>query len=138
MTQARVCEDPEPADDEPAGRDVVGGLDGGDLQILDPEAGVKMAHLDGSQPPPARRVYLFADVDGDAEPSRDRADPLAVISVGMGQDDSVDHLHRFAQRGHPGGRFPETLAGIEQYRGPCRLHKIAVAVAPRCDDGQFH
>lgn len=135
---ARVREDSEPADDESAGYDVMGGLDGGDLQILDPEAGVKVAESDGSHPLPARCINIFPDVNGDVEPAGDRSDPLVMIPVGVGEDDPVQIPDLFAQGGHSFGRFPVAFPGVEQHGGPCRLHKITVAVASRCDDGEFH
>ena len=134
----RIREDPEPADDKAAGSDVMGGLHRSDVQVADPESMVEMADVDRSQPPPASRINLFADINGNVKPSGDRSDPQIMVGVGVGQDDSVDIPDVFPEAGHPSGRFAVAFSGIKQNGSAVRPDEATVAVASRSDDGQFH
>ena len=134
----RIREDSKPADDKAAGSDVMGGLHRSDGQFPDPEAAVEMADVDRSQPPPASRINLFADINGNVKPSGDRSDPQIMVGVGVGQDDSVDVPDVFPEAGHPSGRFAVAFSGIKQNGSAVRPDEATVAVASRSDDGQFH
>src|SRR5690606_22881890 len=93
---------------------------------------------DRSQPPPASRINLFADIDGNVKSSGDRSDPQIMVGMGVRQDDSVYVPDVFPDAGHPSGRFAVAFPGIKQNGSAVRTDEATVAVASRSDDGQFH
>ena len=116
----------------------MGRFDRRDCQLLDPEFTFEMADIQRSQLPPAGRINLLPDIDGNRKPPRDRPDPLVMIPMRVGEDDAVDILNLFPQEGHPPGRFRETFPGVEQHRGAAGLQMIAISITPGCNDRYFH
>ena len=76
----------------------MGRFDRRDHQILDPEFTFEIADIQRSQLPPAGRINLLPDIDGDPEAPRDRPDPLVMVPMRVGEDDAVDLPNLFPRR----------------------------------------